>query len=191
MKVTLYIATHNETELKYFGKTTKYHTQEELQLYYHGSGTYWKRHLKKHGYDITMEVFWQGDEENVTEVALEFSKENDIVLSKDWANLILENGLDGVGSGRKHTDETKLKIGLKSKNRHHSEESKKKIGLASSNRSEETKRILSEQKIGKIHIYHPEEPKGKLIEKSDFPEFEEDGWLRGMKPQNKKEIYEV
>ena len=40
MKVTLYIAEHNKTGLKYFGKTTKYFNQEDLQRFYHGSRVY-------------------------------------------------------------------------------------------------------------------------------------------------------
>jgi len=51
-KVTLYIAAHR-TGLKYFGKTERYFTQEDLQKYYHGSGIGWK----KHGDDVTMEIY--------------------------------------------------------------------------------------------------------------------------------------
>ena len=35
-KVTLYIATHNTTGLKYFGKTIKYFDTYSLQENYHG-----------------------------------------------------------------------------------------------------------------------------------------------------------
>ena len=55
-KVTLYIVTHNTTGLKYFGKTTRYFTQEDLQENYHGSGSYWKNHLKKHKDDVTIVI---------------------------------------------------------------------------------------------------------------------------------------
>jgi len=99
MKVTLYIATHNKTGLKYFGKTTKYFTEEELQKYYHGSGKYWKNHLKKYGNDVIMKIYKICDINEVEKEALKFSKENDIVNSKEWANLKYENGLDGWGIG--------------------------------------------------------------------------------------------
>jgi len=56
-KVALYIATHNTTGKKYFGKTTKYFTTQALQEHYHGSGVYWKNHLNKHGDDVTMELY--------------------------------------------------------------------------------------------------------------------------------------
>ena len=40
----LYIKTHSKTGLKYLG-----YTQKKDPFSYTGSGTYWKRHLKKHG----------------------------------------------------------------------------------------------------------------------------------------------
>jgi len=95
-KVTLYIATHNKTGKKYFGKTTRYFTEEDLQSKYHGSGTYWKRHLKKHGDDVTMEIYGIYNIDEVKKVALQFSKENNIVEDYNiWANMRLEDGLDG------------------------------------------------------------------------------------------------
>jgi len=103
-KVTLYIATHNKTGLKYFGKTTKYFTQYELQKHYHGGGGDWKEHLKEFGNEVTMEIYGIYDlKENssnyVVPMALEFSRENNIVLSNDWTNRMLENGLDGSSTG--------------------------------------------------------------------------------------------
>lgn len=96
----LYIAEHNVTGLKYFGKTTRYFTVEELQEKYHGSGTYWKRHLKKHGDDVTMTIYRlcslnEDSDDYIKPIALKFSQENNIVESNDWANNIPENGLDG------------------------------------------------------------------------------------------------
>lgn len=90
--ITLYIKTHNKTKLKYFGKTTS----EDVHTY-RGSGKYWLRHIKKHGYDVTTEILKQFTEEceELIEDAINFSKENNIVKSKEWANLKEENGLDG------------------------------------------------------------------------------------------------
>lgn len=90
----LYIKQHSITGLKYFGKTTK---QDPIK--YLGSGTYWKNHIKKHGKQY-VETLWVSDlyyDTSITEHALHFSIENDITDSKEWANLILENGLDGGG----------------------------------------------------------------------------------------------
>lgn len=90
----LYIKQHMVTGLKYFGKTTyDPHT-------YKGSGLYWKRHLDKHGGDVTTvwaELFT--DKAQLVEYALKFSVDNDIVASAEWANLIAENGLDGAPVG--------------------------------------------------------------------------------------------
>ena len=90
----LYIKQHKITGLLYFGKTTK--NPEK----YHGSGVYWKRHLKKHGHQI--ETLWYclfNDQNLCTEFAVSFSEQEDIVHSKLWANAIIENGLDGAQVG--------------------------------------------------------------------------------------------
>ena len=91
MKPTyLYIKQHKDTGLKYFGKTTK------NPLLYSGSGKHWRRHIKVHGENI--ETLWYQlftDENELVNYALKFSEENNIVESKEWANLKNENGLDG------------------------------------------------------------------------------------------------
>ena len=92
----LYVKTHNSTGLKYFGKTTRLdciHT-------YKGSGVYWRRHLKKHGEDYTTELLgiWQ-DKERLIAYANKFCEDNKIVESNDWANMVLEEGLQGASNG--------------------------------------------------------------------------------------------
>jgi hypothetical protein len=89
----LYIKQHSITKKKYFGKTTAKDPYK-----YKGSGPYWQKHIKKHGKEhvITTQVF--GPFTNsiaISEFALAFSSYNNIVKSKDWANQIPENGLDG------------------------------------------------------------------------------------------------
>ena len=196
--VTLYIATHNITGLKYFGKTTRYFTKEDLQNNYHGSGVRWNHHLNKHGDNVTMEIYGvfslnETDKNFVEPVALKFSEENDIVNSKEWANIIPENGLSGGFSmlGRKHSEEAKLKIGSKSKifnkyRKHseetklkmsisrtgfrHSEESKLKMSASTSKQiiSDETKLKLSSLFTGENNpmfgLKHSEETKNKISE---------------------------
>lgn len=86
----LYIKQHNDTGLKYFGKTT---SDPEK---YKGSGLYWNSHLKIHGNNVS--TIWYKrfyDKKSLNEYALAFSKENNIVESAEWANLKPENGLDG------------------------------------------------------------------------------------------------
>lgn len=118
--VTLFIAEHNKTGLKYFGKTTKYSHETDLLKNYKGSGKYWKAHLRKYGRDVNITIYKicslnPEDENYVEPIALEFSINNDIVNSKLWANLILENGLDGGDRSKcrvysEHTHQTKEKI---------------------------------------------------------------------------------
>lgn len=102
-KVTLYIATHNKTGMKYFGKTIRYFTVKDLQENYHGGGKHWNNYLVKHGDDVTMEIYGifslnEDDPDYVKPIALKFSKENNIVEDYyKWANQVPENGLGGGG----------------------------------------------------------------------------------------------
>jgi hypothetical protein len=92
----LYIKQHSITKKKYFGKTTK------DPYKYNGSGEYWKNHIKKHGKEhvVTLSVSEPYiDSDTIVEVALAFSKDNNIVESDLWANIIPENGLDGAPKG--------------------------------------------------------------------------------------------
>lgn len=94
--ICLYIKTHNQTGLKYFGKTI------QDPYTYKGSGTWWKSHIKKHGYDVTTEVYKQFDESEIElcrEEALRFSIDNNITESVEWANLkheTLDGGFDHI-----------------------------------------------------------------------------------------------
>ena len=90
----LYILQHSVTGLKYFGKTT-----QDIRKY-KGSGIHWLRHCKKHPGKI--KTIWVSDpyidSDAIVSFALAFSKEHNIVESKDWANIIPENGLSGGGN---------------------------------------------------------------------------------------------
>ena len=105
----LLVMSHNVTGLKYFCKTANLRNVYN----YKGSGLYWKKHLNKHGKDVTVGVMgFYTDYQRCRDAALKFSQENDIVNSDAWANLVLENGTDGAlnGSdnpfyGKKHTPE--------------------------------------------------------------------------------------
>ena len=108
----LYIKQHNVTGLKYFGKTI---SDPETYL---GSGIYWTNHLKKHGNDVSTVWTQLFEDRNILkEYAIKFSEENNIVESKEWANLKQEDGLMGGYYGPV-TEETreKMSIGLKGKN---------------------------------------------------------------------------
>ena len=119
----LYIKKHNITGLKYFGKTIR------DPLKYKGSGRYWLNHLKQHGNDVTTEWFQVfEDEKLLSEYAIKFSKEYNIVESAEWANLVIENGINSGGvAGITRSAETRQKIAQARKGRPTSEETKEKI----------------------------------------------------------------
>lgn len=153
----LYVKTHNVTGLKYFGKTTGDPHK------YRGSGIYWLRHIKEHGYDVTTEVIgYYLDKDECVSAALLFSTENNIVGAvnehnkKIWANQIIENGTDGGATGRTnykpHSAESRAKMSLTRKGR--TPWNKGKVGVqVSANKgkvlSEETKQKLREANLGK------------------------------------------
>lgn len=127
----LYIKTHNLTGLKYFGKTTN-----KDPYTYKGSGTYWSNHLKVHGSDITTEIIgYYDNEKECRKVAHEFSITNDIVNSKEWANLKIE-ALDG---GWDYVNENRLNC-----SENWSDESKENQRLAGAKNGN----YLKENKIG-------------------------------------------
>jgi len=174
-KVTLYIATHNITGLKYFGKTNRYFTQEDLQKYYHGSGIKWKQHLIENLDDVTMEIYGIYNLDEVENKALTFSLINEIVESELWANLILEDGLDAGGTtGYKHTEETKRKMSIWSKNRKHTDETKKKIS--------DTIKILNLSK--NTGFTHSEESKKKMSESHKGLKIKHKPRTKPNKPEN-------
>jgi hypothetical protein len=137
----LYVKTHNITGLKYFGKTIK------DPFKYKGSGKWWSHHIQKHGYNVTTNIIgYYTIEVECINAALQFSQQNNIVESTEWANLMPENGINGglqYNSGQtfkllnsqprskyhsnqiskglkgiKHSDESNLKKSLNKDNRH-------------------------------------------------------------------------
>lgn len=87
----------------YFGKTTSKNIEK-----YPGSGTVWKKKIKKYGKD-QIEHLWHSDWyhsiDEIREIALHFSRENDIVNSEKWANQMEE---DGVGMVHNKTINQKI-----------------------------------------------------------------------------------
>jgi hypothetical protein len=146
----LYIKTHNKTGLKYFGKTSN------DPYYYYGSGKHWIAHLKKHGYDISTEIIgYYTDAEKCSAAAREFSLTNNIVESSDWANLIIENGLDGGATTfGPRSDETKKKISENQKG--------KKLSLDHAEKCREVLKSLPKRKKGEYTT--SKETKQKLRE---------------------------
>jgi hypothetical protein len=153
----LYIKQHQTTGLKYFGKTT---TVDPYT--YNGSGKYWKKHLQAHGYDISTvwcRLFTNKSE--LTEYSINFSKEHNIVESAEWANLKIENGLDGAPIGTKMTAQTKEKISAGNLGKVVSESTRQKMkGRVF---TEETKQKISAALTGRVRGPVSEETRQKMI----------------------------
>lgn len=126
--IYLYIKTHNQTGLKYFGKTT--HDPRS----YRGSGKVWTKHLKEFGNDVSTEILGEfTDREHCAEIARKFSVDNNIVESAEWANLIPET-LGGWNTNAHKGKETMYA--------RYGDDYYKRIASKAS--SEETKKKLSE-----------------------------------------------
>ena len=115
MTIYLYKKTHNKTGFKYLGKTESANPHR-----YQGSGTLWKPHIKKHGYDVTTEIIKEcSTKEEARHWGLHYSRLWNIVDSPEWANLREEEGTGGgVGKnnpmfGKNHTDEVKKASSLR------------------------------------------------------------------------------
>jgi len=101
--IYLYLKTHNKTGLKYLGKTV----QDPHK--YRGSGIVWRRHLEKHGDDITTNILLATKEENdIREKGLFFSRLWNVVESKEFANLCGEQGQGGYTASKEKVKQTKI-----------------------------------------------------------------------------------
>lgn len=144
MTLYLYVKQCSHCRLRYFGKTIANPWK------YPGSGEHWSDHLKMHNAkSLTLEVWQFENQEACTEFGLRFSKENQIVESKEWANKIAEDGKSGGAPkgnknrvGKKHSDETKRKLSITNKGKKHSEQSKAK--MSGRRYSEERRTNMSE-----------------------------------------------
>jgi hypothetical protein len=140
----LYIKQHAITGKLYFGKTAK---DPETYL---GSGTYWRKHIKKHGTEHVITVWYClfYDTTTISEFALSFSAMHNIVESTDWANLRPENGLDGNLPGN-----VPWNVGLEAHNKGTTSPNK---GRTLSVRSQEHKDKISASLTGKTKSSKPQ-----------------------------------
>ena len=159
--IILYVKTHNITGLKYFGKTTKPDPEK-----YKGSGIYWKKHIKKHGYDVKTEIIGTFDNEELCNgAALKFSIDNNIVESYLWANLRDENGLDGAPKGHvghKFTEDELSDMSNKLKLRWEDPEYRSRLIESHKNRwTDDLKEKQSKRLTGKLRPEHSKTMTGR------------------------------
>lgn len=162
MKPTrLYIKRHAATGMLYFGKTVKSNINQ-----YHGSGKYWKNHIKEHGLDL-VETIWISEEFTDKELLIDFSvlfsDFFEIVNSSKWANLKEENGLDGHPIGLKFSDETRQKISKALTGKKRSQEVKDKLSASLKNRSSELRKQAADAIRGRKRKPFSEETKRKNV----------------------------
>ena len=165
MIIYLYVKKHNKTGLKYLGNTSRKDPHK-----YMGSGTYWRSHLNKHGNDYTTEIIREcQSKEEIKFWGIYYSNLWNVVQAKDingrkvWANLRCENGNGGSLPGKES-----FRYGMK-----HSEETKKKISSQTIGKivSKETRDRMSAARKGQIgrHITESEKEllsrihKGKVV----------------------------
>lgn len=87
----LLLKIHNITGLKYLC-----YTKRSDYMSYSGSGVFWKRHIKKHGKDISTIVLYETEiKEDFIKIAKEYSEKLNVEKDKSFANLIIEKGDGG------------------------------------------------------------------------------------------------
>lgn len=150
MTIYLYVKTHQETGLKYLGKTNK---QDPHQ--YPGSGIHWIRHLKLHGYTYTTEILKECQtNDELKEWGMYYSNLWNIVESDKWANLKPETG-DG-GNKPVLSEETRKRMSIASKGKPKSEKHRQKLATILKENARKSQSLETRQKMSESH-------KGKII----------------------------
>lgn len=147
--------------IKYLGKTTK------NPYNYLGSGIYWTRHIKSHNYkktDIKTTILFQStNKDEFREMALYYSNLFNIVEDENWANLVVECGEGTIGF--KHSPEAIEKIKKAGTGRRHTEESKLKMRNSCLGRPNPPEAVAKANKTKSLNPYKlTEEHKAKLLE---------------------------
>ena len=101
----LYKKTHTQTGLQYLG-----YTNSADPFKYTGSGKYWVRHIKTHGYNVNTEILFETtNKEEIKQKGIYYSNLWNVVDSKLWANLKPETGEGGSIKGHTKSESTKEK----------------------------------------------------------------------------------
>lgn len=140
----LYVKSCDHCGLRYFGKTVK-----ADPVAYKGSGVEWRQHLKKYAASHTTD--WKRlfkKSEVCKRFAIKFSIDNDIIASKLWANLCIENGVDVGSRGMVMTIEQRERVSLAHIGNRHTKEAKEKISRNNAARRPEVAAKISASNKG-------------------------------------------
>ena len=150
----LYIKQHSVTGKLYFGKTTQ--NPEK----YSGSGLYWKNHITKHGKEhvVTLWYCLFYDRVDCVAFARNFSIQENIVNSENWANLKLENGTDG-GSYGIVTSKTREKLSKAATGRN---KGKSYVDLYGKEKAQQRTQSMRESRLGVLAGHRTAEAKQKM-----------------------------
>lgn len=187
MTIYLYTKQCTHCKLKYFGKTKQANPHK-----YKGSGMYWKRHLRYYkANQITIELWSFKDQSECTKFALKFSRDNNIVESKDWANLQYENGVNG-GIGRIITKEQREKASAITKKQMSQQKYKNIIRESNKNRKltneqREKRKEISKKLVTNNFMYSK---KGKHISDDHRKKIIESNKTRIYSDETKRKISE-
>lgn len=104
----LLLKTHNKTGMKYLCVTCKENYEK-----YRGSGVYWLKHLKKHGYDISTTIIHESKhrDQDFIDFCIETSKRLNVVESEEFANLMHECANSSI-HGKSTPEEIRQKMSL-------------------------------------------------------------------------------
>jgi len=144
----LYLKIHNVTGLKYIGST------KQDPYVYQGSGLIWKNHLKKHGRDVTTKILGvYTDKEKLKTDGKYYSYEYNIVESKDFANLTIEEG-QGGNTWDRSVKENRERMRVKKQNTSKMRKPKSKTHREklTAHLKEHNKRDRSKEEISKLSI---------------------------------------
>ncbi len=157
----LYIKQHTVTGMLYLGKTTQ---NPETYI---GSGKRWRNHIKKHGINHIINLWYCLfiDQHTLSELAISLSNMYDIVVSESWANLIIEDGIGGGNTFSQLSIEGQTlfreKSGKQSRGRIRPQDERDRISLGNSRPKTELEKLhMSEAK---------QDPKYKDIAKNNLP----------------------
>jgi hypothetical protein len=153
MPIYLYVKTHNQTGLKYLGKTTA--TDPHA---YPGSGLYWTDHLRTHGSNYLTEILLETeDSEEIRTVGRYYSALWNVVESDEWANLQPEEG-QGFASGKHHHSKRPgyINPAKQEENRQRASERMKALGDKHISKTEEFKTNMSGDR-NPAHLPHVKE----------------------------------